>query len=63
MSTGRSSKRCSITPQTVVLELPAEIAQLSVSRGVAKIGPAGRDSQRTLALSGGQPATLVIGLK
>jgi hypothetical protein len=46
-----------------VLELPAEIAQLSVSRGVAKIGPAGRDSQRTLALSGGQPATLVIGLK
>ena len=49
--------------QTIVLELPAEIAQLSVTRGLAKAGPAVRDSHRTLALSSGQPVTLAIRLK
>jgi len=48
------------TAQTVVLELPSEISQLSISDGAAKARPADRPNQRTLALPGGQPVTLVI---
>ena len=53
----------SAKPQTITMELPSEIAELSVTKGDAKASPAGRDNQRTLALPGGQPVTLVIKLK
>ena len=49
--------------QTVVLELPSEISQLSVSDGLAKAGPADRANQRTIALPSGQSVSLVIKLK
>jgi len=53
----------SAKPQTITMELPSEIAELSVTEGDAKAGPADRAAQRTLALPGGQPVTLVIKLK
>lgn len=46
--------------QTVALELPGEITELTVTRGAAKVDPAGRADQRRLALPGGRPVTLVI---
>ena len=49
--------------QTVVLELPSEISQLSITGGAAKASPADRASQRTLALPSGQSVTLAIKLK
>jgi hypothetical protein len=49
--------------QAVVLELPAEIAELSITDGTAKATPANRANQRTVALSSGQPVTVVIRLK
>jgi hypothetical protein len=49
--------------QTVVLELPSDISQLSVTDGRAKTGPADQANQRSLALPSGQPVALVIKLK
>jgi hypothetical protein len=48
--------------QTVVLETPAEIAQLSIASGAAKVGPGPHRNQRTLALPSGQAVTAVIKL-
>jgi len=53
----------SATAQTIVLEGPSEISQLSVASGAAKAGPADRDTQRTLTLPSGQSVALVIQLK
>jgi len=49
--------------QTVVLELPSEIARLSITGGAAKAGPAGRANRRTLTLPNGQSVELVIKLR
>ena len=49
--------------QTVVLELPSEISQLSITDGAAKASPADHANQRTLTLPGSQPVTLVITLE
>jgi hypothetical protein len=49
--------------QTVVLELPSDISQLSITDGVAKARPADRANHRTLTLPGSQSVTLVIKLK
>jgi hypothetical protein len=46
--------------QSIVLELPSEITQLSIAGGTAKAGPADRANQRTLAVPSGQPVSLVI---
>ena len=46
-----------------VLELPSEIAQLSVISGDAKASPAGQASQRALSLPGGQSVAMTIKLK
>lgn len=53
----------SARPQTVVLELPSEIAQCSVTGGDAKASTTNRADQRSIALPSGQPVTLVIKLK
>ena len=50
-------------PQTVMLELPFEIAQLSITNGAAKALPAGRANQRRLALPGGQSVAMIIKMK
>jgi alpha-L-fucosidase 2 len=49
--------------QTVVLELPSEISQLSVTDDLAKVGSADQSNQRTVALPSGQSVSLVIKLK
>ncbi len=49
--------------QTVVLELPCELLQISAADGLTKIGPADHASQRTVSLPTGQPVSLVIKLK
>jgi len=49
--------------QTVVLELPSEIAQLSITGGAAKASPADRAKERTLTLPSGQSVALLIKLK
>ena len=49
--------------QTIVLELPTEISQCSITDGAAKAGPADLANRRTLALPSGQSVTLVIKLK
>lgn len=49
--------------QTVVLELPFHISEISVTDGLAKTGPADQANQRTIALPGGQLVALVIKLK
>jgi len=49
--------------QTVVLELPSEIAQLSITGGAAKATPADRAKERTLTLPSGQSVALLIKLK
>ncbi len=49
--------------QTVVLELPSQISQISITHGAAQARPAGRANQRTLVLPGGQSVTLVIKLE
>ncbi len=49
--------------QTVVLELPSEIWQLSITSGAAKVSPADRANQRTVTLPSGQSVALVIKLK
>jgi hypothetical protein len=53
----------SAKPQTVVLELPSEVAQVSVTDGPATAGPAKQSNQRTIALRGGQPVTVEIELR
>jgi hypothetical protein len=53
----------SAKPQTVALELPAEIIQLSVTAGAAKVSQTDRANQRRLQLPGGQPVALEIKLK
>ncbi len=53
----------SATPQTVVLELPDEIAALVVANGTAQASPAERAHQRAVALPGARPVTLVVKLK
>jgi hypothetical protein len=49
--------------QTVVLELPTAISQLSITDSVAKTGPADQANQRTVALPAGRSVALVIRLK
>ena len=49
--------------QTVVLELPSQISQLSITSGAAKAGPADSANQRTIDLPSGQSVALVIKLK
>jgi alpha-L-fucosidase 2 len=49
--------------QTVVLELPAEIARLSVAAGTAKVDAAEHANQRSIELPGDQDVSLVIELK
>jgi hypothetical protein len=49
--------------QTVVLELPSEISELSITGGAAKAGPAGPANQRMCELPGGQSVAIVIKLK
>jgi hypothetical protein len=46
--------------QTVILELPSEISELSVTGGLAKAGPADQANQRTIALPSGQSVTVAI---
>jgi hypothetical protein len=53
----------SARPQTVIVELPSEIAEFSLTGGAAKASPAERTNQRTIALPGGQSVTMVIQLK
>jgi alpha-L-fucosidase 2 len=48
--------------QNVLLELPTEITQLSVTDGTAKATPATRANQRTIALPDGQPVTIHVQL-
>lgn len=49
--------------QTVVLELPSEIARLSITGGTAKVSPTDCANQRAVALPSGQSVTMVIKLK
>jgi len=49
--------------QNVILELPSEIAQLSITGGNAKATPADQANQRIVALPGGQSVAMVIQLK
>jgi hypothetical protein len=49
--------------QTVVLELPSEISQLSITSGAAKASPADRPNQRAIDLPKDQPVALLIKLK
>jgi hypothetical protein len=53
----------SASSQTIVLELPTEISQLSITDGDAQASPADAAHQRMLALPGGQSVTLAIKLK
>jgi hypothetical protein len=62
------SKRIEVTltsaeSQTVVLELPTEIAQLSITDGAAKAGPADCANQQTVRFPSGESVALVIQLK
>ena len=50
----------SVKSQTVVLELPSEISQLSITGGAAKASPADRANRRTVALPSGQSVAMVI---
>jgi hypothetical protein len=50
-------------PQTVMLELPSEIAQLSITVGAAKVLPADLANQRRLALPGSQSVTIMIKMR
>ncbi len=52
----------SVRSQDIILELPSEIVQLSITGGAAKVSPAERTNQRAIALPGGQPVTMVITL-
>jgi len=49
--------------QTVVLELPSEIARLSITGGNAKANPTDCPNQRTVALPSGQSVAMAIQLK
>jgi len=49
--------------QAITLELPAEIAELSVLDGAAKLSTTDRADQRLIALPSGGPVTLAITLK
>jgi len=53
----------SVNSQTVLLELPAEISQLSITDGAAKASPTDRADQRAVTLPREQPVSLVIRLK
>ena len=53
----------SVKSQKIILELPSEIAQLSITGDAAQASPAERTNQRLIALSSGQPVTMVITLK
>ena len=53
----------SAKPQTIVLELPRDVAQLVITAGAAKVSLADRANQRKLELPSGQPVTLEITLK
>ena len=46
--------------QTVILELPSEITQLTITNGMAKAGPADLANQRTLSLPKSQSVTVTI---
>jgi alpha-L-fucosidase 2 len=46
--------------QTVVLELPAEIVQMSITSGTAQVDAADQSHQRTIGLPGDQPVSMVI---
>jgi hypothetical protein len=52
----------SARPQTVTLDLPSEIEQLSVTGGAAEVSPAEHLNQRIVAVPGGQLVTMVIRL-
>jgi len=49
--------------QTLMVELPSEIAQLSVKGGPAQAGPGQHANQRSLQLPGGQSVTIVARLQ
>jgi hypothetical protein len=53
----------SAKPQSVVLELPAEISELAIKDGTAEVASAGHRHQRTLTLPSGQPVAFVIKLE
>ena len=53
----------SVKSQNIILELPSEIAQLSITGDAAQVNPAERTNQRFIALSSGQPVAMVITLK
>lgn len=49
--------------QTVVLELPSDISGLKVTPEGVKVSSVGRDNQRRIVFTGGQPLTLLIELE
>jgi len=49
--------------QTVVLEVPTAISQLSITKGAAKGSPSDRANQCTLTLPSGQSVAMLIKLK
>jgi hypothetical protein len=49
--------------QSITLELPSEIAEISVTDGKAKISKANGPNQRRVSLPAGKPVTIAIGLK
>jgi hypothetical protein len=53
----------SAKPQTIVLDLPAQITQLTVTRGAAEGSAAASANQRKIVLPGEQLVTLAIQLK
>jgi hypothetical protein len=53
----------SVKSRSIILELPSRIEHLSLTSGAAQVNPAKRTNQRAVALSGGQPVTMVIMLK
>jgi hypothetical protein len=52
----------SAKPQKVVLELPAEISQLSITSGAAKAIPADEVNHHTIVLPGNRSVSLAIRL-
>ncbi len=52
-----------VKSQKIILELPAEIAQLSVTGDAAQVSLTQRNNERLIALSSGQRVAMVITLK
>lgn len=50
-------------PRAVILELPSDIAQLSITAGAAKVSAADRPNRRNMTLPGGESVAMVIKLK